>query len=77
MKQFFDEAAQQNHPLRVLKEFLERETGNETAKRYDELRFVGYALDINYFRRRSESSINLESVVRELTTKGAKNTKYI
>ena len=48
MKQFFDEAAQQNHPLRVLKEFLERETGNETAKRYDELRFVGYALDINY-----------------------------
>src|SRR5262245_46132662 len=48
MKQFFDTAAQQHHPLRALKTFLDKETANETAKKYDELRFVGYILDINY-----------------------------
>ena len=48
MKEFFDQAAQQNHPLRTLKEFLEQEAANETAKKYTDLRFVGYVLDINY-----------------------------
>lgn len=48
MKQFFEEAAQQHHPLRALKDFLDRETANETAKKYNDLRFVGYILDINY-----------------------------
>jgi hypothetical protein len=48
MKDFFNNAALQNHPLRVLKDFLEREQSNETAKKYDKLRFVGYVLDINY-----------------------------
>ncbi len=48
MKEFFDTAARQKHPLRVLKDFLDRETANETAKKYSELRFVGYVLDINY-----------------------------
>ncbi len=48
MKQFFDQAAQQNHPLRLLKEFLEQEATNEAAKKYADLRFVGYVLDINY-----------------------------
>jgi len=48
MKEFFNQAAQQNHPLRALKEFLDREAANELAKRYVQLRFVGYVLDINY-----------------------------
>ena len=48
MREFFDQAARQKHPLRVLKEFLDREAANETAKMYSELRFVGYVLDINY-----------------------------
>lgn len=48
MKEFFDTAARQNHPLRVLKDFLDREAANETAKKYSELRFVGYVLDISY-----------------------------
>lgn len=48
MKDFFDNAAQQHHPLRVLKDFLDKEKANEVAKKYDELRFVGYVLDINY-----------------------------
>lgn len=48
MKKFFDEAAQQHHPLRALKDFLDQETALETAKKYDEMRFVGYVLDINY-----------------------------
>ncbi len=48
MKQFFDQAAQQNHPLRILKDFLDDEAANETAKRYADLRFVGYVLDINF-----------------------------
>lgn len=48
MRDFLDKAAQQNHPLRALRDFLERENANETAKLYDALRFVGYILDINY-----------------------------
>src|SRR3972149_5069915 len=48
MRDFFDQAARQKHPLRALKEFLDREAVNETAKIYSELRFVGYVLDINY-----------------------------
>jgi hypothetical protein len=48
MKDFFNNAALQHHPLRVHRDFLEREQSNEIAKKYDELRFVGYVLDINY-----------------------------
>ncbi len=48
MKEFFDTAAMQKHPLRLLKDFLDREVANETAKKYEDIRFVGYALDINY-----------------------------
>ena len=48
MMHFFDEAVMQQHPLRVLDEFLTREAANETAKRYEDLRFVGYVLDIGY-----------------------------
>jgi len=48
MKDFFNNAALQHHPLRALKDFLQREQSNEIAKKYDELRFVGYVLDINY-----------------------------
>ncbi|MGI8952081.1 MAG: helicase HerA domain-containing protein [Chitinophagaceae bacterium] len=48
MKRFLDEAANQNHPLRILSDFLKNEESVETAKRYDESRFVGYVLDIGY-----------------------------
>jgi hypothetical protein len=48
MKEFFNNAAYQNHPLRALKDFLDAETANEAAKKYDDMRFVGYVLDINY-----------------------------
>jgi hypothetical protein len=48
MKEFFNNAAQQNHPLRALKDFLDKEVALETAKQYDDMRFVGYVLDINY-----------------------------
>jgi hypothetical protein len=48
MLDFFSNAARQNHPLRVLKEFLDQENANETAKNYSVLRFVGYVLDITY-----------------------------
>lgn len=48
MNEFFDKAAQQNHPLRALEDFLEQESASETAKRYNDLRFIGYILDINY-----------------------------
>ncbi len=48
MKEFFDTAARQNHPIRALRDFLDRETANETAKKYTDLRFVGYVLDISY-----------------------------
>jgi len=48
VQKFFDEAAMQDHPLRALKEFLGSEEANEQAKKYGELRFVGYVLDIGY-----------------------------
>jgi hypothetical protein len=48
MKKFFEYAALQNHPLRVLETFLETDQANYEAKRYDYLRFVGYVLDISY-----------------------------
>lgn len=48
MKQFFEDAAMQDHPLRVLLQFIEREKANEEAKRYESMRFVGYVLEIGY-----------------------------
>ena len=48
MKKFFDKAAMQNHPLRVLQKFLEEEKAKEQAKKYNEMCFVGYVLDISY-----------------------------
>src|SRR3990172_6864235 len=48
MRKFLEEAANQNHPLRLLREFLDREDASEKAKRYDNMRFVGYVLEIGY-----------------------------
>lgn len=48
MKKFLEEAANQNHPLRILKEFLDREESFEKGKLYGQMRFVGYVLDIGY-----------------------------
>lgn len=48
MKSFFEKAAKQDHPLRLLEQFLEQEKANEQAKKYDEMRFVGYVLEIGY-----------------------------
>jgi hypothetical protein len=48
MKDFLDGAANQNHPLRVLSDFLKKEDSIETARKYNESRFVGYVLDIGY-----------------------------
>jgi len=48
MKNFFDKAAMQTHPLRVLQKFLEEEKAKEQAKKYNEMCFVGYVLDISY-----------------------------
>jgi len=48
MKDFFEKAAMQNHPLRTLQTFLECEKANEQAKKYDDMRFVGYVLDIGF-----------------------------
>jgi len=48
MKQFLDAAAMQNHPLRALKDFLDKEETLEKAKLHDQRRFIGYALDIGY-----------------------------
>jgi hypothetical protein len=48
MKAFFDKAAMQNHPLRFLLDFLDQERALEQSKKYDEMRFVGYVLEIGY-----------------------------
>ena len=48
MVNFFDEAVLSQNPLSLLKDFLKREAQNERAKHYDQLRFVGYVLEIGY-----------------------------
>lgn len=48
MRQFLESAANQNHPLRILSDFLKNEESIEAAKRYNESRFVGYVLEIGY-----------------------------
>ena len=48
MKEFLDKAAAQDHPLRALNDFLEKEESLERAKLHDQRRFVGYVLDIGY-----------------------------
>lgn len=48
MKEFLESAANQNHPLRILKEFLDSEEAFEKAKQHDKRRFVGYVLEIGY-----------------------------
>ncbi|MGG3739241.1 ATP-binding protein [Aeribacillus pallidus] len=48
MKTFLEDAVMHNHPIRKLTDFLERERMYEIAGKYDEMRFVGYALEIGY-----------------------------
>lgn len=48
MKQFLDTTVFQNHPLRLVQEFLKRDDALEKAKQYDQMRFVGYVLDIGF-----------------------------
>jgi hypothetical protein len=48
MKDFFEKAAMQNNPLRILYDFLDQENAKEKAKMYDDMRFVGYVLEIGY-----------------------------
>jgi len=45
---FFGAATMQNHPLRTLQEFLSREDTVVAGKSYEQMRFVGYVLDIDY-----------------------------
>lgn len=48
MRKFFKNAAMQDHPMRALLTFLEQEERNEQARNYNNIRFVGYVLDIGY-----------------------------
>ena len=48
MKEFFNKAMMQDHPLRILDNFLKKEKVNKEAKNYDDMRFVGYVLEIGY-----------------------------
>lgn len=48
MQDFFAKAVRQDHPRRALERFLDQEQRNEMAKRYEDLRFVGYVLEIGY-----------------------------
>ncbi len=48
MKDFFEKAVIQEHPLRILQEFLKQEKRFEQTKEYDKMRFVGYVLEISY-----------------------------
>lgn len=53
MKDFLESAANQNHPLRELHEFLKKEKaledgGKNNPALYDQMRFVGYVMEIGY-----------------------------
>lgn len=48
MNDFFDSAAKQHHPLRALSDFLASEKRLSDARQYNDMRFVGYVLDIGY-----------------------------
>lgn len=50
--EFFTRAENQESPLRVLSDFLLREKQNEEAKRYEDMRFVGYVLEIGFHEAR-------------------------
>jgi len=45
MNKFLDEAANQNHPLRALRDFLGNEDALEKAKLHEQRKFVGYVLE--------------------------------
>lgn len=48
MKDFFDNAQYQDNPLRILTDFLQKESKLESSQQYDQMRFVGYVLDIGF-----------------------------
>ena len=45
---FFTKAEYQDSPLRTLNDFLKEEKQKEEAKKYEEMRFVGYVLEIGF-----------------------------
>ncbi|MCE8033114.1 ATP-binding protein [Billgrantia tianxiuensis] len=48
MKSFFSDAEHQDSPLRALTDFLDQEDRNEKAGRYDDMKFIGYVLDLGF-----------------------------
>jgi len=48
MQDLFNDAEYQQNPLQLIKEFLKTENAFETAKQYENMRFVGYVLEIGY-----------------------------
>jgi hypothetical protein len=48
MKEFFEKAKYQDSPLRALTDFLNAEESNKSAKKYNEMRFVGHVLEIGF-----------------------------
>lgn len=48
VREFFETAVMQKHPLKALIDFLRREKSLEEAGNYEEMRFVGYVLEISY-----------------------------
>lgn len=48
MANIFTDAEYQESPLRLLRDFLLQEESYEAAKQYDEMRFVGYVLELGF-----------------------------
>ncbi len=48
MDAFFNDAAHQDNPLSLLTEFLAQEQAYETAGQFNEMRFVGYVLELGF-----------------------------
>lgn len=56
MDEFFNDAALQNNPINVLKNFLEQEALYEAGAQFDKMRFVGYVLEIGFSSARMITS---------------------
>lgn len=48
MQEFLQQAEYQNSPMRILTDFIKNETSLYNADKFEEMRFVGYVLDIGY-----------------------------
>jgi len=72
MKEFLSGAGLQDHPIRAVVDFLDNEERLEKAGKYDEMKFIGYVLEIGY-----ETATIITSDPFKLTVGGLPRNSYL